>query len=114
MESFIGFRSPLSVVKMAGSNKFSYYTNLALGSTTFSQDQPVNTDWFKEITRTGQYSQSNLSLSGGSENIKYFFSAGYYDEEAILNGMDYSRLTFRNNNEYKVSNKIKLSQNLSV
>ncbi|GAA4029606.1 TonB-dependent receptor [Flavobacterium cheonhonense] len=113
-EMFTGFRSPLSVVKMAGSNKFSYYTNLALGSTTFSQDQPVNTDWFKEITRTGQYSQSNLSLSGGSENIKYFFSAGYYDEEAILNGMDYSRLTFRNNNEYKVSNKIKLSQNLSV
>ncbi|MBF6640188.1 SusC/RagA family TonB-linked outer membrane protein [Flavobacterium sp. J49] len=114
VETFTGFRSPLSVVKMAGSNKFSYYTNLALGSTTFSQDQPVNTDWFKEITRTGQYSQSNLSLSGGSENIKYFFSAGYYDEEAILNGMDYSRLTFRNNNEYKVSNKIKLSQNFSV
>jgi TonB-linked SusC/RagA family outer membrane protein len=114
IETFIGFRNPLSVVKMAGSNKFSYYTNSALGSTTFSQDQPVNTDWFKEITRTGQYSQSNVSLSGGSESIKYFFSAGYYDEKAILNGMDYSRLTFRNNNEYKISNKIKLSQNFSV
>lgn len=114
MESFVGFRSPLSVVKMAGSNKFAHYTNMALGTTTFSQDQPVNTDWFKEITRTGQYTQNNVSVSGGGESINYFFSAGYYDEEAILNGLDYSRLTLRNNNDYKISSKIKLSQNLSV
>lgn len=113
-ESFVGFRSPLSLVKMAGSNKYSYYTNSALGSTTFSQDQPVNTDWFKEITRTGTYTQNNLSLSGSGETIKYFFSVGYYDEKAVLNGLDYSRLTFRNNNEYSISKKVKLTQNFSV
>lgn len=113
-ESFVGFRSPLSLVKMAGSNKYSYYTNSALGSTTFSQDQPINTDWFKEITRTGTYTQNNLSLSGSGETIKYFFSVGYYDEKAVLNGLDYSRLTFRNNNEYSISKKVKLTQNFSV
>ena len=113
-ESFIGFRNPQSVVKMAGSNKYSHYTNSALGTTTFSQDQSVNTDWFNEITRTGVYHQNNLSLSGSTENIKYFFSLGYYDEKAILNGLDYSRLTFRNNNDYKISNKITLSQNFNL
>jgi hypothetical protein len=35
---------------MAGSNKYSYYSNSALQTTTFSQDQPVNTDWFDEVT----------------------------------------------------------------
>jgi hypothetical protein len=34
--------------KMAGSNKYSYYSNSALQTTTFSQDQPVNTDWFDD------------------------------------------------------------------
>ncbi|WP_348823276.1 SusC/RagA family TonB-linked outer membrane protein [Flavobacterium aestuarii] len=113
IESFAGIREPLKKVKMAGSNKFSHYTNAALQTTTFSQDQPVNTDWFDEITRTGSYTQNNISLSGSSEYIKYFFSLGNYQEKAILNGLDYGRTTFRNNNEFKLSKKLTINQNFS-
>lgn len=113
LESFMGFRAPLKKVKMAGSNKYSYYSNTALQTTTFSQDQPVNTDWFDAITSTGSYTQNNISVSGSSENIKYFFSLGNYDEKAVLNGLNYSRTTFRNNNEYKISKKLTLNQNFS-
>ncbi|MCD0464756.1 SusC/RagA family TonB-linked outer membrane protein [Flavobacterium sp. ENC] len=113
IESFAGVREPLKKVKMAGSNKFAYYTNAALQNTTFSQDQPVNTDWFDEITRSGSYTQNNISVSGGSENVKYFFSLGNYEEKAILNGLSYGRTTFRNNNEYKISKKLTLNQNFS-
>ncbi|WP_426091664.1 SusC/RagA family TonB-linked outer membrane protein [Flavobacterium sp. DSR3-2] len=112
-ETFAGFRQPLKKVKMAGSNKFSHYSNAALQSTTFSQDQPVNTDWFDAITRTGSYTQNNVSVSGSTEKIKYFFSVGNYEEKGILNGLDYSRTTFRNNNEYKISDKLTLNQNFS-
>jgi TonB-linked SusC/RagA family outer membrane protein len=114
LESFIGIRNPLKKVKMAGSNKYAHYTNSALQSTDFSQDQPINTDWFEAVTRPASYQQNNISVSGASQNIKYFFSVGNYEEKAILNGLDYSRLTFRNNNEYKISKKITLNQNLSV
>jgi hypothetical protein len=31
----------------------------------------------------------------------------------VLNGLDYSRTTFRNNNEYKISKKLTLNQNFS-
>lgn len=113
IESFMGMRNPLKSVKMAGSNKYSHYTNSALQSTDFSQDQPINTDWFKAITRTASYKQNNISVSGASETVKYFFSLGNYEEKAILNGLDYSRLTFRNNNEFKISKKLTLNQNLS-
>ena len=113
VESFAGFREPLKKVKMAGSNKYAYYSNSALQTTTFSQDQPVNTDWFDEITRTGVYTQNNISVSGSTENIKYFFSLGNYEEKAVLNGLDYSRTTFRNNNEYKISKKLTVNQNFS-
>ncbi|KRD10101.1 SusC/RagA family TonB-linked outer membrane protein [Flavobacterium sp. Root901] len=114
VESFGGVRTPLKKVKMAGSNKYAHYTNAALQSTTYSQDQPVNTDWFDEITRTGSYTQNNVSVSGATENVKYFFSLGNYEEKGILNGLDYGRTTFRNNNEYKISKKLTLTQNFSL
>jgi TonB-linked SusC/RagA family outer membrane protein len=113
-DGFTGVRMPLKKVKMAGSNLFSYYTNTALSSTKFSQDQPINTDWFDAITRTGTYNQHNVSLSGASENAKYFLSLSNYDEKAILKGSDFNRATVRTNNEFKVSKGITISQNFSV
>lgn len=113
VESFAGFRQPLKKVKMANSSQYVAYTNAALGTDRFATDQPVNTDWLDQITRTGSYTQNNVSISGASENVKYFFSVGNYEEKAILNGLDYSRFNFRNNNEYKISKKVTLNQNFS-
>nr|WP_199002382.1 SusC/RagA family TonB-linked outer membrane protein [Flavobacterium sp. ASV13] len=113
IESFAGFRNPLKKVKMADANQYAAYSNAALGTNTFAANQPVNTNWLDAITRTGSYTQNNISISGASENIKYFFSAGNYEEQAILNGLNYGRTTFRNNNEFKISKKVTLSQNLS-
>lgn len=112
-ESFAGFRKPLRTVKMSGSEAYVRYSNAALNNTTFSENQPVNTNWLDAITRTGSYTQNNASISGATESVKYFFSIGNYEEKAILNGLDYSRFTFRNNNEYKISKKLTLNQNFS-
>lgn len=113
-DGFFGVRTPLKTVKMSGSNHFAYYTDVAEQNTRFSTDQLYNTNWFDEITRLGMYSSNNLSLSGASEKINYLFSLNYYDEEGILDGLDFNRFTFRNNNDYKLSDKLKVSQTLSV
>lgn len=114
IESFAGTRSPLKKMNMANSDQYVAYTNAAPGTINkFNTNQPANTDWFDAITRTGSYTQNNISISGASENIKYFFSAGNYQEKAILNGLDYSRTSFRNNNEFKISKKVTLNQNFS-
>jgi TonB-linked SusC/RagA family outer membrane protein len=114
IESFAGTRSPLKKMNMANSDQYVAYTNAAPGTINkFNTNQPANTDWFDAITRTGSYTQNNISVSGASENIKYFFSAGNYQEKAILNGLDYSRTSFRNNNEFKISKKVTLNQNFS-
>ncbi len=118
VESFAGFRSPLKKVKMANASEYINYSNVAYSAAypegRFSQNQPYNTNWFDEITRTGSYTQNNIAISGSSENVKYFFSVGNYEEKGILNGSDYGRTTIRNNNEFKISEKVKLTQNLSV
>ncbi|MCY0976608.1 SusC/RagA family TonB-linked outer membrane protein [Chryseobacterium wangxinyae] len=118
-DGLIGIRNPLKKVEMANSQEFVNYNNTANSYLTtpgrsFSTNQPYNTDWFKEITRTGVYNQHNVAVSGSSEAVKYFFSLNNYDEQSILRGTDYNRSTFRTNNEFKLSKRITLSQNLSV
>lgn len=118
LESFAGIRSPLKKVKMANADEYVRYSNAAFINDypqgRFSANQPYNTDWLDEITRTGTYTQNNIAISGSSENVKYFFSVGNYEEKGILNGSDYGRTTIRNNNEFKLSEKVKITQNLSV
>lgn len=113
-DGLVGIRNPLKEVKMANASEFANYNNIALGTNTFSTNQPTNTDWFKQITRTGIYNQHNLAISGSSESVKYFFSASNYDEESILRGTDFNRTTVRTNNEFKITKGVTLSQNLSV
>ncbi|WBV57983.1 SusC/RagA family TonB-linked outer membrane protein [Chryseobacterium daecheongense] len=113
-DGLVGVRTPLKTVSMANASEFANYNNIALGTNKFSSNQPVDTDWFKEITRTGMYNQHNLSISGASESVKYFFSLSNYDEQSILRGTDFNRATIRSNNEFKIAKGITLSQNFSV
>ncbi|HAY3552018.1 SusC/RagA family TonB-linked outer membrane protein [Elizabethkingia meningoseptica] len=113
-DGFVGVRTPLKEVKMADASEFARYNNIALGKNTFSDNQPTNTNWFDKITRTGLYNQHNLSISGSTESVKYFFSLNNYDEKSILRGTDYNRSTIRTNNEFKIAKGVTLSQNLSV
>ncbi|WP_347051910.1 SusC/RagA family TonB-linked outer membrane protein [Flavobacterium olei] len=115
VDSYAGFKTALKKVKMANSEQFARYSNAAFNDPNkFSLNQPFNTNWYDEITRTGTFSENNIAISGSSESVKYFLSASNYEEQGILNGTDYNRTTIRNNNEYKISDKLKLSQNFSV
>jgi len=113
-DGFYGIRTALKKIKMASSNQFANYSNIADQNTRFSLDQKYNTNWFDEITRLGSYSSHNLALSAASDKINYLFSLNYYKEQGILEGLDYNRFTFRNNNDYKLSDKLKILQTLSV
>jgi TonB-linked SusC/RagA family outer membrane protein len=60
-----------------------------------------NYDWWKLATRTGTAQDYNVSLSGGSEKVKSFFSAGYYDEQGAVKGYGFSQYSARFRSEYK-------------
>ncbi len=44
-----------------------------------------NTDWFSEIMQNGYSQEHNLSISGGSKAVKYMISAGYLDNQGVMN-----------------------------
>jgi len=76
-----------------------------------------NANHIKENTRPTQpMQQHNLSVSGGSEKIKYYALLGYLDQETILkrNGGGYKRYNFRSNMEASITDNIKMQVNFST
>jgi TonB-linked SusC/RagA family outer membrane protein len=72
-----------------------------------------NTDWIDAITRNGYYQQYNTSLSGGGERVTYYWGVGYTNQYGTTKGTGYDRFNNRFNLNYKVSDKLKISADLS-
>jgi TonB-linked SusC/RagA family outer membrane protein len=47
-----------------------------------------NTDWAKELYKSGILSQTNASISGGSEKTQYYASYGYLEQGGFLRSYD--------------------------
>ncbi|HYC29147.1 MAG TPA: SusC/RagA family TonB-linked outer membrane protein, partial [Chitinophagaceae bacterium] len=116
-DAMLGVREAAHLVDMAGPNQYAGYLNEAsvyygTGDSLVPSAKLANgvqTDWFDAILRRGFLQNHNVSVSGGSDKINYFLSAGYISEEGILINNKFNRFTLRSNNEYKFSNKLKLS-----
>lgn len=72
-----------------------------------------NTDWQDLVFRKGFTQQHNLSISGGSEATKYFFSLGYTDQESPIKPNELKRYAFRANIDHNVSKAVRLGTSLS-
>jgi TonB-linked SusC/RagA family outer membrane protein len=73
----------------------------------------VNTDWQSAVLRRGATQQHNLSISGGSEATKYFFSLGFTDQESVVKTNDLKRYAFRANIDHAISKKIRIGNSMS-
>lgn len=91
-DGFYGQKTIQRKVDMADSYRYAYYNNAALGSSTYYNfNQPVNTNWLDEITRTGEVISNTVAISGGGETGTYYMSVSNYKEKGILNGNDFER-----------------------
>ena len=75
------------------------------------------TDWWKESTRKPKEAISqnyNLAFSGGMKKLRYRASFGYMDQQGILKGSDYERLSGRLNVDSEVTKWLNLSANVNV
>lgn len=71
-----------------------------------------NTDWQKQVFRTGLSHKANIGLSGGKEVLNYYAAVSYNTQEGILVGNKYDRLNGSLTLNSKISSK--LSANMSV
>ena len=68
----------------------------------------TDTDWLALATRTGKREQHNISVSGGSENTKYFFSGSANKTQGLAQNDDFNRYTFRINIESAITSWLKI------
>ena len=73
-----------------------------------------NTDWLKEVKKTGWRQNHSLSLSGGGEKARFRISAGYDRETGSIIKQQLDRFTSRVNLDYFVSDRIKIETNVSL
>lgn len=78
-----------------------------------SRMESQNTDWFKELYRNSFSQSHNLSLSGGNETTRYYFSFGYTNSKGAEKGVNLSRLTARMNLSSRLRENILLDVRLS-
>ena len=75
-----------------------YSLNAQTGKYQFMDD--TNTDWFKEVFKTGVRQNHNINLSGGGAHNTYNVGLDYFKQKGTLEGAgpNYQRFTARVNN----------------
>ena len=61
--------------------------------------QTIDTDWQKAVYRTAPTSNYNLTVSGGNENSRLLASVGYLQQDGIIRGSDFNRISARINGD---------------
>jgi TonB-linked SusC/RagA family outer membrane protein len=60
-------------------------------------------DYQDNIFQKGLGTDNFLSLSGGSDKTKYYFSGGYYKNEGIIKNTDFRRLNLKSRVEFNIN-----------
>jgi len=70
------------------------------------------TDWQDAIFRSAPIRNFQVVASGGSENVRYAVSAGYFDQQGIIINTGLKRYSFRANVDANVSKKLTVGASL--
>ncbi|OQP66295.1 SusC/RagA family protein [Niastella vici] len=84
----------------------------AFDASIYPDGQITRTNWMDDIFRSGQMSDYNLNINGGTEKSKYFMGFGYRKAEGILLNTYTERYNFRLNSDHQVKPWLKVGENL--
>jgi len=87
-------------------------TNYGQFEQQVGQMETRNTDWFGAITQNTLATQNNLSISGGSNKMRYFVSLGVSDEPGTIRGDKVKRYTSTVNLNADINDKLQWNMSL--
>lgn len=71
-------------------------------------------DWQKFITnKNAPIFYGNVSASGGSERINYYFALSHTNQEAMINGFNFKRTNFQSNVEANITSNLKVGTRIN-
>ncbi len=72
------------------------------------------TDWQAAAFKKAPIQNHQLTFSGGDDKTRYAISANYFKQDGILRGSDFDRYSLRLNLDRSISEKFKVSTNLTA
>lgn len=113
-----GFKKLVDKIKMADASQFKTLfaeenANNGIPTPDYSA-LTANTDWIDAVTRTGQFSNTSLTVSTSSERNKVNLGVGYIADEGIIKREKLTKMLLSFNDEFTVSKGIKLGFNLNA
>lgn len=69
-------------------------------------------DWLNEVKRQGVIQDHNLSISGGTKDIKYFLSGEYLKQLGAVKGYQYHRASVRSNLDVNLTDYLSVGTSL--
>jgi len=122
-----GINTNTEMLELLNGPQFAYWYNKARemdgNSPVFSQEHVRkmlageggwgNTNWYKETFGTGTNANYNVNALGGTENIKYFVSLGYFDQKGNVKNFDYDRISLRSNIDATIAKNLSLNFDVS-
>lgn len=73
-----------------------------------------DTDWIRAIENRGATQiMHNISIANGTDKNRFYFGAGYFTDEGLIDNEKFKKFTFNINNELQLSDAIKIGVGLN-
>ena len=81
--------------------------------TNDAQGNPINTNWYDYVYRTGVAYSNTVSISGANDYTNYYLSANYTKQNGVLRGNGYNRRNILASIDHKASKIITVGGKIS-
>jgi TonB-linked SusC/RagA family outer membrane protein len=110
-----GLQQTASRLSLTNAAEYATLVNEVSNRKVFADPNSLSsdTDWQKEIYRIADFSNYNLQISGGSEQMTYSISGDAFLQDGIIKSSYFNRYSLRINNTYQPASFLRIGHNLS-
>ncbi|GAB2591970.1 TonB-dependent receptor [Spirosoma areae] len=121
VDAYMGVQSPSRKIDVLNGPEFATLANEAYKNSKLvpnpvwanTASQP-SYDWQDAIFQNSPVYNLNLSLSGGTEKSRTAVTGSYFRQDGLIVGSFYDRFTFRANNDFDVSKRLRFGSSLTI
>lgn len=113
-----GIQQTWKRLNMLNAHDWKIYRNDLAGTQVYSQEQindnTVDVNWQDQIFRTAPMKTFDLSAMGGTDKTKFFISGNVFDQDGIVGGTDFSKLSGRINLDHKATSRLTIGTSIGL
>lgn len=116
-----GFKTLVDKIKLANADEFKtlfaherLYNNPPITAPYNYSGFTANTDWIDAVTRTGKFSNSNLSVSGSTDKNRFNLGVSYTLDQGIIKHEELKRMLLNFSDEFRISKAIRVGVNFNT